>query len=81
MGWHLTKRRIRFWHSRSEKVTEMDFIPIVGKEHLLIECKVLSVSVSAKQLSRTSASLFGLLNDGSVASLVSYERFEMAAHR
>jgi hypothetical protein len=31
----------------------MDFIPIVGKEHLLVECKILSVSVSEKQLART----------------------------
>jgi len=53
VGWHLTKRGIRFWHSHCEEGTEMDFIPILGKEHLLIECKALSVSVSAKQLART----------------------------
>ena len=53
VGWHLTRRGIRFWHSHCEQGTEMDFIPIVGGEHLLIECKVLSVSVSAKQLART----------------------------
>lgn len=53
VGWHLTRRGLRFWHSRCEKGTEIDFIPIVGKEHLLIECKILSVSVPAKQLART----------------------------
>ena len=63
VGWHLTRRAIRFWHSRCEKGTEMDFIPIVGKDHLLIECKVLSVSVSAKQLARTIRDCLNQLDD------------------
>jgi hypothetical protein len=53
VGWHLTRKGFRFWHSQCVDGTEMDFIPIVGREHLLIECKVLKVSVSAKQLART----------------------------
>jgi hypothetical protein len=52
IGWHLRKRGIRFWHAHCEKNTEMDFIAIVQKGQLLIECKILSVSVPAKQLVR-----------------------------
>ena len=52
IGWHLKRRGIRFWHARCEKGTEMDFIPVVRDGHLLIECKILSVSVPARQLAR-----------------------------
>jgi len=52
IGWHLKKRGIRFWHAHCEEGTEMDFIPIVQNGRLLIECKLLSVSVPAKQLLR-----------------------------
>lgn len=52
IGWHLKRRGIQFWHARCEKGTEMDFIPVVRDGHLLIECKILSVSVPARQLAR-----------------------------
>jgi hypothetical protein len=52
IGWHLKKRGIRFWHAHCEEGTEMDFIPIVQNGRLLVECKVLIVSVPAKQLLR-----------------------------
>jgi hypothetical protein len=52
IGWHLKRRGIRFWHAHCEEGTEMDFIPIVRNGRLLIECKILSVSVPAKQLVR-----------------------------
>jgi hypothetical protein len=52
IGWYLKKRGIRFWHAHCEEGTEMDFIPIVQNGQLLIECKLLSVSVPAKQLLR-----------------------------
>jgi hypothetical protein len=53
IGWHLKKHGIRFRHSHCEQGTEFDFIPIVPNGQLLIECKILSVSVPAKQLMRT----------------------------
>jgi hypothetical protein len=52
IGWHLKKQGIRFWHAHCEKGTELDFIPIVQKGRLLVECKILSVLVPAKQLLR-----------------------------
>lgn len=52
IGWHLKSRGIQFWHAHCEKGTEMDFIPVVRGGHLLIECKILSVSVPARQLAR-----------------------------
>jgi hypothetical protein len=53
IGWHLTSWQIRFWHAHCERGTEMDFIAIVPDGHLLIECKMLSVSTGIKQLART----------------------------
>jgi hypothetical protein len=52
VGWHLAKRGIRFWHGLYEQGTEMDFIAIVGNCRVLIECKVFSISVPAKQGAR-----------------------------
>jgi hypothetical protein len=53
IGWHLTRRRIRFHHAHSERGTETDFIAILPDGHLLIECKMLGLSTGAKQLART----------------------------
>jgi hypothetical protein len=52
IGWHLKRQGIPFWHAHCEEGAEMDFIPIVQNDRLLIECKILSVSVPAKQLLR-----------------------------
>jgi hypothetical protein len=52
IGWHLKQRRIRFWHAHCERGTEMDFIVILGGGHVLIECKILSVSGPMKQRAR-----------------------------
>jgi hypothetical protein len=52
IGWHLKKRAIPFWHGHCSEGTELDFIPTVNNGQLLIECKILSVLVPAKQLLR-----------------------------
>jgi hypothetical protein len=52
VGWHLTKRTVKFWHSHQERGTEVDFIAKIGNQYLLIECKMLSVTVADKQLRR-----------------------------
>jgi len=52
VGWHLTKWGVKFWHSHQERGTEVDFIARIGNQHLLLECKMLSVTVSDKQLRR-----------------------------
>jgi len=52
IGWHLTKRNVKFWHSHQEGGTEVDFIAASGNQHLLIECKMLSATVADKQLRR-----------------------------
>jgi hypothetical protein len=53
IGWHLIRRGIPFTHGHSEAGTELDFLLKVGDGRLLIECKVLSVLVPAKQLARS----------------------------
>ena len=52
VGWHLTKRGVKFWHSHQECGTEVDFIAKIGNQHVLIECKMLSVTVADQQLRR-----------------------------
>jgi hypothetical protein len=52
VGWHLAKRGVKFRHSHQERGTEVDFIARIGNRHLLIECKMLSVTVADKQLQR-----------------------------
>ncbi|MGC2331551.1 MAG: hypothetical protein WA581_08860, partial [Candidatus Acidiferrales bacterium] len=52
VGWHLTRCGIQFRHGHSEEGTEMDFIGVAPEGQLLIECKMLSVLVPAKQLAR-----------------------------
>jgi hypothetical protein len=52
VGWHLIRKGISFSHGSCEMGTEMDFVPIIDDGHLLIECKLLSVMVPAKQLLR-----------------------------
>lgn len=53
IGWHLIKHSIRFRHSHTERGTETDFIVGTRKRCLLIECKMLGVTATAKQLDRT----------------------------
>ena len=44
VGWHLTKRGVKFWHAHQERGTEVDFMRKIGNQHFLIECKMLSVT-------------------------------------
>jgi hypothetical protein len=66
IGWHLTKRGVRFWHSHQEHGTEVDFIAATGNQHLLIECKMLSATLEDKQLRRNLREAAGQLNSHSV---------------
>jgi len=52
VGWRLKKARILFWHGLSLKGTEMDFVTEMPQGKVLIECKMLSVSLPPKQLAR-----------------------------
>jgi hypothetical protein len=53
IGWHLAKRKIRFRHSPVVNGTEMDFVVQDLRGSILVECKMLSVVPSDKQLTRT----------------------------
>jgi hypothetical protein len=53
IGWHLAKRKIRFRHSPVVNGTEMDFVVQDLRGSILVECKMLSVAPSDKQLTRT----------------------------
>ena len=52
VGWHLIRSGIPFAHGQSIDGTELDFLLALRQGHLLIECKMLSTLVSAKQLTR-----------------------------
>jgi hypothetical protein len=62
VGWHLTKRHVRFWHSHDEGGTELDFIAEGRNGTSLIECKMLGVMSSNKQLLRNLRDAAGQLD-------------------
>jgi hypothetical protein len=56
VGWHLRKNRVRFEHSLPVGATEIDFVATAHATRrigeILIECKMLQVSGTPKQLAR-----------------------------
>lgn len=75
VGWHLMKKRIQFWHAHCINGTEMDFIAQTQSGLALIECKVLSVSTSPKQLARNVRESVKQL--GEHAALLTREGWEL----